>query len=170
MNYKRLFIPSSSIFITVITKNRKPILIENIEHLKTAFKLTKQKYSFDIIAIIVNKDHFHMIIKPEDINLYPKIIGNIKSTFTKISEIKYSKNDSRESDIWQRRYWEHTITEEEDLYRHIDYIHYNSVKHYGIAPKDWKFSSFNKFVKIGVYEKDWCNFQDKYNINGLNLE
>ena len=124
MNYKRLFIPNSLIFITVVTKNRKQILIDNIEYLKTAFKLTKQKYSFDIIAIIINKDHFHTIIKPQDINLYPKIIGSIKSTFTKISGIDYSKNNSRESDIWQRRYWEHTIITEEDLYRHIDYIHY----------------------------------------------
>ena len=170
MNYKRLFVPNSLIFITVVTKNRKQILIDNIEYLKMAFKLTKQKCSFDIIAIIVNKDHFHAIIKPQDINSYPKIIGNIKSTFTKISGIKYNKNNNRESDIWQRRYWEHTITTEEDLYKHIDYIHYNSVKHYGIAPKDWKFSSFNKFVKSGVYEKDWCNFDDKYNIKNLSLE
>ena len=135
-----------------------------------AFKLTKQNYSFDIIAIIVNKDHFHAIIKPQDINSYPKIIGNIKSTFTKILGIKYTENNNRESDIWQRRYWEHTITTEEDLYKHIDCIHYNSVKHYGIAPKDWKFSSFNKFVKSGVYEQDWCNLDDKYNIKNLSLE
>ena len=59
---------------------------------------------------------------------------------------------------------------EEDLYQHIDYIHYNSVKHYGIAPKDWMFASFNKFVKSGVYEQDWCNFDDKYNIKNLSLE
>ena len=59
---------------------------------------------------------------------------------------------------------------EKDLYRHIDYIHYNSVKHYGIAPKDWQFSSFYKFVKNGVYEQDWCNFEDKYNIKILYLE
>ena len=58
MNYKRLFIPNSLIFTTVVTKNRKQILIENIEYLKMAFKLTKQKYSFDIVAIIINKDHF----------------------------------------------------------------------------------------------------------------
>ncbi len=132
--------------------------------------MTKQKYSFDIIAIIINKDHFHTIIKPQDINAYPKIIGNIKRTFTKISGIDHLKNNNRESDIWQRRYWEHTIITEEDLYRHIDYIHYNSVKHYGIAPKDWKFSSFNKFVKNGIYEKDWCNIDDKYHIKSLDLE
>ena len=135
-----------------------------------AFRITKQKYLFDIIAIIINKDHFHMIIKPEEINSYPKIVGTIKSSFTKISGIKYSTNNNRESDVWQRRYWEHTIISEKDLYRHIDYIHYNSVKHYGIAPKDWQFSSFYKFVKNGVYKQDWCNFEDKYNIKILYLE
>lgn len=170
MNYKRLFIPNSFIFVTVVTKNRKQILVENIEYLKMAFKLTKQKFRFDIIAITINQDHFHMIIKPEDIKTYPKIIGSIKSTFTKNVHIKNSKNKNRESDIWQRRYWEHSIINEEDLYKHIDYIHYNSVKHYGITPKDWKYSSFNKFVKNGYYESSWCNFEDKYKINNLNLE
>jgi len=170
MNYTRLFIPNSLVFITVVTNGRKPILIENIDYLKQAFKIVRQRYSFDIIAIIVNKDHFHMIIKPDDIKTYPKIIGSIKSTFTKISGIQYSKNDNRESDVWQRRYWEHTIVNEEDLHKHIDYIHYNSMKHYGVTPKDWKFSSFDKFVKNGFYENDWANFDDTYRINELNLE
>ena len=170
MNYKRLFVPNSLIFITVVTKDRKDFLIDNIQYLREAFKRTKQKYTFDIIAIIVNKDHFHMIIKPEDINSYPKIIGTIKSTFTKISEINHSNNNNREADVWQRRYWEHTIINEEDLFKHLDYIHYNSVKHYGIAPRDWKFSTFQKFVKNGLYENDWCNFDDKYKINNMNIE
>lgn len=170
MNYKRLFIPDTLLFITVVTKGRKNILISNIQFLKEAFSKTKQKYSFEIIAIVVNQDHFHMIIKPENINEYPKIIGTIKRTFTKISNIQYSLNKNGESDIWQRRYWEHTIMSEEDLYRHIDYIHYNSMKHYNIAPKDWTYSSFNKFVKNGYYDINWCNFGDKYRINDMYLE
>lgn len=125
---------------------------------------------FDIIAIIINKDHFHMIIMPNDIKLYPKIIGCIKSTFTKISNIKHSYNKNREANIWQRRYWEHTIINEEDLYKHIDYIHYNSMKHYNISPKDWEYLSFKKFVNMGFYEINWCNFEDKYNIKKLNME
>ena len=72
--------------------------------------------------------------------------------------------------IWQRRFWEHTIRDENDLYKHLDYIHYNSVKHYGIAPRDWNCSSFNKFVKMGYYEKDWCNLEDKYKINEMDCE
>ena len=128
MNYKRLFIPNSLIFITVVTNNRKNILTENIQYLRKAFEITKTKYEFEIIAIIVNKDHFHMIIKPDNINIYPKITGHIKSTFTKISKLNHSLNNKRESNIWQRRYWEHTIADEKDLNKHLDYIHYNSMK------------------------------------------
>ena len=105
MNYKRLFIPNSLIFITVVTNNRKNILTENIQYLRKAFEITKTKYEFEIIAIIVNKDHFHMIIKPDN-----------------------------------------------------------------IAPKDWKYSSFQQFVKNGFYDLDWCNFHDIHKINELNYE
>ena len=45
----------------------------------------------------------------------------------------------------------------------MDYIHYNSMKHYNITPKDWKYSSFEKFVKNGYFDLDWCNFEDKNN-------
>lgn len=170
MNYKRLYVPNSLIFITAVTKDRKPLLIDNINYLREAFKISKQKYLFDIVAIIINKDHFHMIIKPDDINSYPKIMGCIKSTFTKISGLEHKNNNKRESDIWQRRYWEHTIVNEEDLYKHIDYIHYNSMKHYSIAPKDWEYSSFKNFVNNGFYEMSWCNFENINKINELDFE
>ena len=170
MNYKRLFVPNSLIFITIVTKDRKQILIENIKYLRDVFKLAKQKFEFEIYAIIVNQDHIHMIIRPDEIKSYPKIIGTIKSSFTKLAGIKYSKNANRETNIWQRRFWEHTIRNENDLYKHLDYIHYNSVKHYGIVPRDWNYSSFNKFVKMRYYEKDWCNLEDKYKINEMDCE
>lgn len=171
MDYKRIFIENSLIFITVVTKDRKNILIDNISFLRKAFKLAKEKYKFEIIAIIVNPNHFHMIIKPDKIEEYPKIIGFIKSSFTKLSKIKYTLSiNNREANIWQRRYWEHTIINENDLYRHLDYIHFNSMKHYSIPPKEWKYSTFKKYVNKGVYELDWCNFDNKYGINEMNLE
>ncbi len=170
MNYKRLFVPGSYIFVTIVTKNRKPILIEYISALRKAFRIAIEKFPFEIVAIIVNKDHLHMIIKPENVQDYPKIVGNIKSSFTKISGLNYSANNNRESDVWQRRYWEHTITDEEDFCKHLDYIHYNSMKHYQLAPQKWKYSSFQKFVKMGYYEKDWCNFDDKHDILSMNYE
>jgi len=170
MNYKRLFIPNSIVFITVVTKNRKPILIDNIDLLRKSFKTAQDKCPFKIIAIIINPDHFHMLIKPHNIELYPKIIGLIKSNFTKLSKLNYTLNNQNESNVWQRRYWEHTIIDEEDLYAHLDYIHYNSIKHYNIAPKDWKYSSFQKFVNNKFYDNNWCNFKDEHKINNLNFE
>ena len=170
MNYKRLFVPNSLIFITVVTKYRQEFLIDNISYLRNAFIRAKSFYPFQIVAVIVNQDHFHMIIRPEDITSYPKIVSIIKSTFTKTSKVPYMVNKRGEADVWQKRYWAHTIRNEKDLYKHIDYIHYNSVKHYGISPKNWPYSSFRQFVKNGYYEEDWCNEGDVYQIKNFNLE
>lgn len=170
MNYKRLFIKDSYIFITIVTYKRKKILVENIDILRKSFLETRMKYKFDVYAIVINPDHVHMIIKPGCINEYPKIIGEIKRHFTK--NVAHDQiNNNNESDIWQRRYWEHTIRDEEDLHRHLDYIHYNPIKHgYTKQAKDWEYSSFEKFVKLEYYESDWCNFADKNDIINMNLD
>lgn len=102
----------------------------------------------------------------------------VKRTFSKkvdintIVDYKQSNCNIRrkELDIWQRCFGEHTIKNEEDLYRHIDYIHYNPMKHYQITPMDWKYSTFNNFVKNGYYKTGWCNFEDKYKIADLDYE
>jgi len=171
MNYKRIFIGNSYVFITIVTGKRKNILIENIEILRDSFKECKNRYNFDIFSIVIIPNHIHMIIKPEKINEYPKIIGQIKKNFTQKSGIEYEKNNNRESNIWQRRYWEHTIQDENDLYRHLDYIHFNPIKHgYVNCAKDWEYSSFSKFVKMGYYEQNWCNFEDNYSILNMDLD
>lgn len=171
MNYKRLFLDNTYVFITIVTGKRKKFLIENIDLLRESFNECKKKYAFDIFAIAIMPDHIHMIIKPKNINEYPKIIGQIKMYFTKNSKVKYETNNNRESNIWQRRYWEHTIKDENDLYRHLDYIHFNPIKH-GYIKKavDWEHSSFNKFVKMGYYEQNWCNFEDTHNILNMDLD
>ena len=178
MNYRRLFIPNSIVFITIVTYERKEILMQNIELLRCAIKQTKQKYQFDIVAICVLTNHIHMLLKPFKIEEYPNIIKNIKRNFSAnfdISQIPdYYESISRkikgEKSIWQRRYFEHTIITEEDLNKHIDYIHYNSMKHYNITPKDWEYSTFKEFVKNGYYEQDWCNFEDRNNLNNMDFE
>ena len=171
MNYIRLFIPNSYVFITICTQKRQKILIENIKCLRQSFKYALCKFNFEITAAVINPEHFHLILKTENIKDYPKITGIIKKHFTQTSGIEYSIKNNREADIWQRRYYEHTIRNEEDLYRHIDYIHYNPVKHNLVsAPKDWEYSSFKKFVKQGLYEENWCNFNDKHGINTMNIE
>lgn len=167
MNYRRVFIQNSIVFITMVTQDRKPILIEKINILKNSINKVKAYYNFEIIAYVVLKDHFHFLIQAEDITKYPKIIHSIKYNFKKnvgVATPTYNK-------LWQNRYWEHTIRDEEDLNRHLDYIHYNPIKHgYCAKAIDYKYSSFEKFVSLGYYEKGWCNFDDRHKITELNYE
>lgn len=166
MNYRRLFVENSCVFITIVVNNRIPIIIDNINLIYDAFSNVSNFYNFELLAYCIQKDHIHCIIKPENINEYPKIIKSFKYSFTK--NIKLINPTCGR--IWQNRYWEHSIINEEDLYKHLDYIHYNSMKHYKVEPKNWKYSSFNKFVDEGLYEFDWCNFDDKHKINDMVIE
>lgn len=182
-NYRRLFIENSCVFITIVTYDRKPFLLDNIGLLRESFREVRQKYSFDILACVILPEHIHLILKPESIKSYPKIIRALKYNFSKkINEgtmaiVPYFEDSrragllSRQNRIWQRRYYEHTIRDEDDLNKHLDYIHYNPVKH-GIVPnvKDWGFSSFQKFVKMGNYEFDWGSSQDVEKILSLSYE
>ena len=177
MNYRRIFIENSCVHIIVLSYNRMPIFIDNIDVLRAAFANVSQIYNFEIIAICVLKDHIHMIIKPENIHDYPKIISSIKHSFSKnvgqvcpTYKLKKGYINKREKGIFQHRFYEHTITTQEELNKHIDYIHYNPMKHYGIIPKDWEFSSFHKYVKNNMYEVDWCNFEDNNKIIEMNFE
>lgn len=177
-NYKRYFTTSQNpVFITFITYNRRNILIPNIQILRNSFKYAKSKYDFEIIAISVLENHCHFILSANNTNEIPKIIRTIKFNFSvNVPQEYICKNltDSSvkrgEKGIWQRRYYDHIIRNEEDLYRHIDYIHYNSTKHYQISPKDWAFSSFKNFVKKQYYDMNWCNFDNKHNIDTLDYE
>ena len=57
---------------------------------------------------------------------------------------------------WQRRFWEHQIRDEKDFKAHVDYIHYNPVKHKLVnSPKDWPYSTFQRYLKTGIYKEDW---------------
>jgi putative transposase len=118
-----------------------------------------------MLAYCILPDHIHFIwTLPEDDSDYSTRIGLIKAKFSKqyrrSSEKSFLKNVSRinrrEVSVWQRRFWEHLIRDEQDLERHIDYIHYNPVKH-GLAERvaDWPDSSFRVYVKSGIYKEDW---------------
>ena len=161
----------------MVTYNRKNILINNIELLRKAFKISKNYYNFEIIAICIMQDHIHMVLSiPVPENL-PKIVRILKQNFTKLIPDKYypaniteSMKKRNEKGIWQRRYYDHIIRNEKDLFKHIDYIHFNSMKHYNIPPKDWKFSSFTKYVNNNYYDLNWCNYGDKNHISEMELE
>jgi len=173
MNYRRVFIENSCVFLTIVTNNRRNILINNIELIKKSFRNAENYFKFDLIAYVILPDHFHLIIKPENINEYPKIITSIKYYSSKHFDVigLESPTYDRNKGIWQRRYFEHTIVSEEDLHNHLNYVHYNPVKHEEVkCVKDWQHSTFQKFVKLGNYDIDWGSMQDAEKIKELNYE
>jgi putative transposase len=67
-----------------------------------------------------------------------------------------------ERGIWQRRYWEHTIRDDRDYATHVDYTHFNPVKHgYVQHPADWPYSSFQRCVSAGMYPENWSGGADE---------
>lgn len=177
-NYFRYFKNNENpVFITFVTLNRRNILIQNIDILRNSFKYAKSKFDFEIIAISILKNHCHLILSAKTSNEIPQIIRTIKFNFSTNVSPAYINNNLSESaikrgekGIWQRRYYDHIIRNEKDLYKHIDYVHYNCFKHYNIAPKDWKYSSFHKYVKEKYYDINWCNLNDLNEITKLNYE
>jgi len=128
-------------FLTMNLSNRKTQLLTNhINEFRKAYRLTKQNHDFELHAMVLLPDHAHMLITlAEDIDNYAVIIASIKTHFSlqikKSADeiINHSRIRRRERGIWQRRFWEHRIREDLDYQRHMDYIHYNAVKHGYVA-------------------------------------
>lgn len=132
-NYKRVFLEGHSYYITIVTHRRNPILIDNIERLRESFRESKRFFNYTIDAIVVLPDHIHMIITPENVMEYPRIVKAIKYNFSKYfnmeEEQSYSRYKRKIKPVWQKRYYEHTIRDEEDYLRCIEYIRNNPLKH-----------------------------------------
>ena len=123
--------------------------------------MTRRERPFAIEAIVVLPDHLHTIMTlPPDDSDFSGRWRRIKSLFTRqvvSTGFACPRNSRGEYALWQRRFWEHTIRDERDLVAHMDYIHYNPVKH-GLASRvsDWPFSSFHRYVRIGALPDDWA--------------
>jgi len=171
VNYRRNFLPGGTYFFTVTLRMRNSRqLVESIDLLRLAFRETRKANPFQIDAMVVLPEHLHSIwtLPPNDSN-YPGRWKAIKSVFTRElqkSGIPVDKRKDGSALIWQRRYWEHTIRDIDDLNRHIDYIHINPVKH-GLVNRviDWPYSSFHRFVRQGLLSPDWAG----ENIEDMNL-
>jgi putative transposase len=179
-NYRRNFVPGGSFFFTVNLANRQSrLLIENIDRLRAAFREVRAKHPFTIDAIVVLPDHLHAIWTLHDGDTdFSMRWRQIKSAFSRSlspnvgwversethhaaaphsERISPSRRSKGERGIWQRRYWEHALRDENDFARHVDYIHFNPVKHGHVARvADWRYSSFHRMVRLGVYPQDWA--------------
>jgi putative transposase len=161
VRYRRNFVPGGTYFFTVTLADRgSSALIEHIASLRYAFRLTRGERPFDIDAIVVLAEHLHVVMTlPDGDSDYSGRWRRVKSLFTRGAVkkgLRARKNARGEYDLWQRRFWEHTIRDETDLARHIDYIHYNPAKH-GLVSRvgDWPYSSFHRYVRLGMLPQDW---------------
>ena len=161
--YRRARNPGATWFFTVNLAQRhgNRMLVEQIDRLRAAFVIVQKKRPFKVEAIVVLPDHLHCLwrLPPGDSD-YGVRWGLIKSAFsrgmTAVERRSASRQTRGERGIWQRRFWEHLVRDEEDFAHHADYIHYNPVKHgWARAPSEWKYSSFGRFVKEGIYSRNW---------------
>ncbi|GGI92384.1 transposase [Legionella impletisoli] len=154
--------PGATYFFTVNLQHRNSnLLIQRIDALRFAFKKVQQKHPFYIDAIVIMPDHWHIVMTlPENDMNYPARLSLIKSTFSRQIEhkedVSQSRKNKRERGIWQRRYWEHVIQDSCDYEHHINYIHFNPVKHgHVLKPSDWKYSSIHRFINKGILSQNW---------------
>lgn len=176
MEFRRHYQSGGCYFFTVVTQDRQPILThpENIKRLRNCFIRINNKRPLTIEAIVVLPDHLHTVWRlPDndaDFSTRWRMIKHDFSIALQGSAASPSQQRKREKGIWQRRFWEHTILKETDWRRHIDYIHFNPVKHgYAASPSTWPYSSFLRFVKKGWYPPDWGQ-QEPDSIRSMHLE
>ncbi|MDK9363648.1 REP-associated tyrosine transposase [Lelliottia wanjuensis] len=149
-NYRRNYIPGGTWFFTVNLQNRQSdLLTRHIDHLRAAIQTVKRTKPFTINAWVVLPEHMHCIwTLPENDDDFSGRWREIKKTFTRAIEMRH---------VWQSRFWEHTIRNEEDFRRHRDYVYINPVKHGHVTRvADWPFSTFHRDVRDGLYPKDWA--------------
>jgi putative transposase len=161
-NIRRYFAEGQINFLTHVTFNRTPLLVDNIDLFWEAYDFTCGKTDADLIAWVILPDHAHLLIEPNG-NDVSVLMKHFKQKFSGLYRLRRQLAKGR---IWQYRYWDHIIRDEADFNRHVDYIHYNPVKH-GIVkrPSDYGQSSINKYQE--TYPVDWgvretIDFGDKF--------
>lgn len=161
--YIRAFVPGGTFFFTVaILERRRQLLIQHIAELRNAFSAVRAQKPYTMNAVVILPDHLHCIwTLPAGDADFSSRWQAIKSQFARAMPAGESLSPRRqkkgERGIWQRRFWEHVIRDENDFERHADYIHYNPVKHgHARTAAEWPHSSFRRYVARGLYPVDWA--------------
>ncbi len=175
-NYRRARAAGGCYFFTVVTYRRQELLLipDHLAVLRSVVKHVRAELPFAIEAWIVLPDHIHCIwtLPPGDRD-FSKRWGLIKVGFTKRVAAEACQNAStpsrflrHEGNIWQRRFWEHQIRDEEDFRLHMDYVHYNPVKHGFVAQvREWPHSTFHRCVRDGLYPADWGSIEPRFQVS-----
>ena len=164
MRYRRANVAGATYFFTVNLADRQAsLLVDHIDALREALRRVRQVHHFRIDAMVVLPDHLHAqwTLPPGDADFATRWML-IKDGFSRQIPATEFRSPSRaakgERGIWQRRYWEHVIRDEEDFARHVEYIHFNPVKH-GLVrqPVEWPYSSLHRYVRLGLVGAEWAS-------------
>jgi len=163
MKYRRLLAPGGCYFFTLTTANKNSqLLTQHIDTLRASFSYVKQRHPFVIEAMVVMPNHLHSLwTLPQDDHNYSMRWNLIKGHFSRAlkptEQISPSRYKKSERGIWQRRFWEHLIRDEKDFEQHINYIHYNPVKHgFTASAAAWPYSSIHRYIRQGLLDADWA--------------
>ncbi|WP_026160619.1 REP-associated tyrosine transposase [Teredinibacter turnerae] len=163
MRYQRSYVEGGTYFFTVNLLDRnKTLLIDNIDALRDSVRVVQCRRPFRIDAWVVLPDHLHAVwTLPQGDADYSSRWREIKKRFSKAmpktEHLSTIRRRKKERGIWQRRFWEHTIKDEDDFKYHVDYMHVNPLKHGLVSQvKNWPYSSFHRAVKQGLYCMNWC--------------
>ncbi len=178
VRYRRVRIEGASYFFTVVTFKRQPLLKgdDAVALFMTSLRSVQEAHPFELNAYVILPDHLHMIwTLPDGDSDYPMRWRQIKGAFTRslaskgAEKVSPSRKSKSEHAVWQRRYWEHTISGDADFSVHVEYIHFNPVKHKLVtATRAWPHSSFHNWVARGRYDINWGS--DDYELGGLTVE
>ena len=155
---KRYILYDHIYFVTSVTFNRNSILCDNSDLFWLSMKYTNERINFENLAWVILPDHFHLLIDVRKNNI-SEIMRIFKQKFSGLYRSKFNLKSGR---LWQNRFWDHIIRDETDFNNHIDYIHYNPVKHkLTNNPFKYKLSSINDWRDKGLYEANWGVFEEK---------
>lgn len=161
--YRRAKEAGGCYFFTVaLAQRRSALLTAHVDHLRDCFRAVRQRHPFDMEAVVILPDHLHCIwTLPEGDADFGTRWSLIKAGFSRGIEDGEHRRESRikrgERGIWQRRFWEHLIRDEDDFRNHVDYIHINPVKHGHVRRAiDWPHSSIHRFVLDGRCDPAWA--------------
>jgi len=129
--------------------------VQHAEFFARALHRAHQRSLFSLIAWVVLPDHFHAVLYAPNGDT-SRIVQQVKQSFSR----QHRSLTGTGGPVWQHRYWDHIIRSEEDMKRHIDYIHYNPVKHgLVLSPGAWALTSFRRYLRLGIYQSDWGEMQ-----------
>ena len=162
VRYRRSRIAGATYFFTVnLRDRRRGLLVEHVDALRDIVRSVKNELPFTIEAMVVLPDHWHSVwTLPSDDVAYARRIRLIKARFTRHLlrvGVQMAKDERGEYRLWQRRYWEHTIRDDRDFESHVNYVHFNPVKHgHVMRAIDWTHSTLHRYVERGLLPADWA--------------